>query len=141
MTMHHGEEASDARFNVPYMEKEYSRDDLPEPTNVDPELFTHRPERGQDQVYVDPNVASGFTVPESMRMTPMPPPMTLWSGPGLVWRMAPGQELPDIGRCFSMPDALQDFHSVDLRTILAHLDSAAHAVKMELDTRYRNGGR
>lgn len=60
----------------------------------------------------------------------------VFSSTGLVWRFAPGQELQDIGRTFTTPEALDNVHSVDLRTILAHLDSAATAIKAELDERY-----
>lgn len=65
----------------------------------------------------------------------------LWSGVGLCYRWSPGQELTDIGRSFGNPDALEDMHEVDLRTILAHLDSAARGITRELEARGLTGRR
>lgn len=60
---------------------------------------------------------------------------------GLVWRFQPGMELQDIGRTFGEPDALADMHEVDLRSILAHLDSAARSITRELEARGLGGRR
>lgn len=62
-------------------------------------------------------------------------PSIEWAGVGLQWVAGPNARLVDIGRAFSSPDALENMHVVDLRTILAHLDSAAKAIVTELESR------
>lgn len=62
-------------------------------------------------------------------------PSIEWAGVGLQWVAGPNLRLVDIGRAFSSPDALENMHVVDLRTILAHLDSAAKAIVTELESR------
>lgn len=52
---------------------------------------------------------------------------------GLTWTFAPGQKLMDLGRI--TPDAIESLHMVDLRVILAHLDSAARSIQDELNRR------
>jgi hypothetical protein len=56
---------------------------------------------------------------------------------GLTWTQAPGVKLMDLGRV--MPDTIEAMHTLDLRVILAHLDSAAHVIKGELDSRRAYG--
>lgn len=57
----------------------------------------------------------------------------------LSFQLSGGYVLHDIGRGFGRPDALENVHEVDLRTILAHLDAAARAIKSELDARFAPG--
>lgn len=143
----HDSQPFDDRFNVPRVEGDHIGnheqqnpffEDQPErvvPGYVLPEHMHHTemPERGKAQPYLAPEAW------ENARVTVQAPAIE-WSGVGLQWVAGPGLRLVDIGRAFSMPDALADMHSVDLRTILAHLDSAAKAITSELDVRNHGNG-
>lgn len=54
--------------------------------------------------------------------------------PGLTFKADNGATFLDVGR--QMSDVAKEMHTLDLRVLLAHLDSAASAVKAELDRRY-----
>lgn len=97
------DEASDARFNVPY----------------------------------SPPESPGWVADLAPGHTNIHPSPAMRTAAGLSWRSAPGFELIDIGRAFTDTDALHDMHEVDLRTILAHLDSTARAITSELNRRHR----
>lgn len=84
----------------------------------------------------------GYVGPEEMHPTYVHSSEPIaFASTGLVWRFIPGQELQDIGRTFTNSNALDNMHVVDLRTILAHLDSAARAIQSELDQRGVSLGR
>jgi hypothetical protein len=72
----------------------------------------------------------GVGIPEGMTPTVWP---EVDLSHGLTWTFAPGHKLSDLGRLGT--DAVESLDMLDLRVILAHLDSAATVIKTELDRR------
>lgn len=112
--------AEDARHDTPYV----GRHDT-EPVNP-----FRLPERGKEQGYVVPEAFSFSRVSED-------PPMEVELSHGLTWTFAPGQKLMDLGRIST--EVVTEMHTLDLRVMMAHLDSAASKIKTELDKRYSAG--
>ena len=104
-------------------------------------------ERIEEQPYDDrhntPPASPGFALPtmDERRY----PALTKNNNPsqvhGLSFSFDGISSWVDIGRHFPEADALEDMHEVDLRTVLAHLDSAARAITRELETRGLGGRR
>lgn len=126
------EEASDARFNVPHVEPErqntFRVPGFVPPIDAGADGHVPRPEPIDVEAWERAGKLSPIQVLEPTEAQ------------GLSFTLPGGGTLIDIGRWFPMVDQLQDFHALDLRTILAHLDSAAMAIKAELDVRQHGHG-
>lgn len=92
------------------------------------------PERGKSQSYHQ----GGVIAPEHMTYSRVWPSV---SGPGLHFIAADAVPFTDMARTLTEPDQLENVHEVDLRTMLAHLDSVARAITRELEARGLGGRR
>jgi hypothetical protein len=150
------EDAADARHEFAYPTEEQIRTSgFAEPgdhignANQETGPSIEMPERGKAQQYIGelrdngfipPNYHPGGYVPhfpdiepvEGMRLTEGPP-MTVELSHGLTWTFAPGQKIMDLGRISA--EVAAGMETLDLRVILAHLDSAAKAIQTELGHR------
>lgn len=122
------EQPYDERHNVPRIEGDHIGNH--EQQGV-PYGFT-LPERGKAQSYT-PSELIGRDYDSENRTNP-------WVGvpPGLHFMSeGPSGVFSDIGRTFNREAELGGVDTLDLRVILAHLDSAAKAIQRELESRHR----
>lgn len=113
MNEHNEEAPEDLRHNTPPVNP-FAGDHIGNDTQAP---FFALPELGKAQAYS----SESWVAPE------------IELSHGLTWTFAPGHKLMDLGRLGT--DAIESMHTLDLRVILAHLDSAAQAITAELRRR------